>query len=976
MRENDFDAVIIGSGAAGGWVAKKLTEAGLEVAVLEAGRKLDPAHDYKEHVLPYQLPLRGQRVSKAVLAEHQVQNESAAFYEQTSHLVVKDTENPYTTPPERPFTWIRARQVGGRTLVWGRVSLRFSDLDLKAASADGAGVDWPLDYRELAPYYDEVEDFIGVSGMNEGLPHLPDGHFLPPMNLSCGEWLMRKAVQSKFGRTLTIARAAILTRDLNGRPKCHYCGPCERGCITHSYFSSPGSTLPAAAATGKMTLLPNTVVRSIVTDASGRATAVECIDAVSQQTHQVRGRVVVLCASSLESTRVLLNSTSTQFPQGLGNASGVLGRYLMDTPVVFAGMRTVPALKSVRDSDGRRPTFFYVPRFQNLDRTKAPHLRGYGYQGQCFATRNYGHACVAGGVGAELKLRVRRGEGAAWYVWMAGFGECLPRYENHCRIDETRKDAWGIPALHIDATWGPNERAMVSPMFNDAQEMMASIGAEPGDPIAPELATPGAGIHEVGTARMGDNPETSFVNRWGQSHVVKNLYVLDGAIFPSLPCQNPTLTIMALAARGADHIAAELRARNLCSGASRVAGELRSAPSMARILFISPAGSIGHYAPYAGIAQHLKALKHHVGWIATTRARAELVASLGVEVIRTEVDQPLVIQEGGWLDDDAAVLNVLRRQFFEAIPGLLEPVRAAIRAFQPDVMVCDNQSFVGHIAASLERRPFVGVGTNLLTLGDGVIDFPFKRLIRQLDAERASTFERYGLHPDFGLFEVRSPYVNVVFATPALVGADLPLPPRVHLVGPSITLQARGDAPTDFPWSRLQPGKPLVYLALGTLFGRHRPEVAPIVARAVAHLGAQLVAAASNADALTALQLPGDPVFVSYTPQLELLQRTSVFITHAGYNSIVEALYHAVPMLAVPIFGDQPLNAQLLSQAGVALQSAPEELSVRSCQQAVETLLHTQSFRDSARRLATDVRAHDGALNAAKVIAGLCQSTA
>ncbi|MBK7861034.1 MAG: GMC family oxidoreductase [Archangiaceae bacterium] len=552
-----YDAVVVGSGAAGGWAALKLTRAGLKVAVIEAGRKLDPARDFTDHTPSSQLPLRGKALPKTVREGNPVQSQSYAFTEHTHQFFVSDKDQPYGTPADRPFTWIRARQVGGRTQTWGRVSLRFSDLDFKAARRDGQGIDWPLSYAELKPYYDEVERFVGVSGQAEGLPQLPDGRFLPPMKLSCGEQLLRKAVKKKFGRTLTIARAAVLTQDLEGRAKCHYCGPCERGCVTGSYFSSPVSTLAAAAKTGNLTLLPDTVVSHVTESDDGRARGVMCLGA-DGQSFEVRGRTVVLCASTLESTRILLASTSTRFPDGLGNRSGVLGHYLMDHVGASVAMSVVPSLRGVKDSSGERPTTFYIPRFQNLKGGGRDFLRGYGFQGASHDC-GPGSAFVSKGIGAGFKSALKAPT-PEWYVWLVGFGECLPRAENQVKLSRTLKDRHGLPSLDIDMRYGDNESAMVKHMAVSAAEMLATIGAEAAGPYA---GPPGSSVHETGTARMGRDPKTSFLNAFNQSHEVKNLFVMDGAAFPSSPCQNPTLTIMALAARASDHLVSELKKKNL-----------------------------------------------------------------------------------------------------------------------------------------------------------------------------------------------------------------------------------------------------------------------------------------------------------------------------------------------------------------------------------------------------------------------------
>ena len=560
MATEAFDAVVVGSGASGGWVAKELTEAGLRVAVLEAGRRLDPAVDYTEHKHPYDMPLRGRRLARRELvAEQPVQSSCYQCDEYTNHLFVKDTELPYTTPSDKPFRWIRGRHVGGKSITWARQTYRLSDYDFKAARRDGFGEEWPLDYAELAPYYERVERFIGISGQAEGLPQLPDGVFLPPMALTCGEQLARKALKEKLGRTLTIGRAAILTAPLQGRPACHYCGPCSRGCSTGSYYSSPHSSLPAAAATGRLTLISDAVVSHIETGDDGRCRSVAYLDRRTRAQREVFARTVVMCASTLESTRIMLNSRSQRHPLGIANSSGALGHYLMDHVTGGGGQGTLPVLKGVPDTRGNRPNGIYVPRFLNLEDRHPDFLRGYGFQGGANLEK-WGHAFALPGFGAAFKKRVR--EERPWELTFGGFAECLPRFENHVRLDAQVVDAWGIPVLHIDCAFGDNERKLVKSMSESAEEMLRATGAE-GIKSWADISTPGLAIHEVGTARMGNDSKTSVVNRWQQAHDVPNLFVMDGGVYPSSACQNPTITIMALAARACDHLVEEFKRGNL-----------------------------------------------------------------------------------------------------------------------------------------------------------------------------------------------------------------------------------------------------------------------------------------------------------------------------------------------------------------------------------------------------------------------------
>ena len=559
-QDQQYDVVIVGSGATGGWAAKQLTEAGLTVAVLEAGRRLDPEVDYTEHKRPFDMPFRGRRLGTAARQARQpVQSLCYQCDEYTNHLFVDDTEHPYTTPADRPFHWIRGRHVGGRSIMWARQTYRLSDYDLKAASHDGFGVDWPLDYATLAPYYDLVERDIGVSGQAEGLPQLPDGQFLPPMALTCGEEILKKAIRDDLGRTLTIGRCAILTEDLHGRPKCHYCGPCSRGCRTGSYYSSVSSSLPAAAATGRLTLIPNAVASHIEVDDAGKCRSVYYVDRITRRQREVFGKAVVLCAATLESTRIMLNSTSDRYPTGIANSSGALGHYLMDHVTGGGASGVLPVLRGVSDTRGNRPNGIYIPRFRNLEDRHPDFLRGYGYQGGARLVK-WGHAMDIAGFGGAFKQEVR--ETRPWQISLGGFGEHLPRYENFCELDKNRVDAWGIPILHISAAYGENEQTMVDDMADAAEEMLRAAGAED-IVVRRAISIPGLAIHEVGTARMGDDPETSVLNGYEQAHDVDNLFVMDGSGYPSSACQNPTITFMALATRACEYLVEEFRASRL-----------------------------------------------------------------------------------------------------------------------------------------------------------------------------------------------------------------------------------------------------------------------------------------------------------------------------------------------------------------------------------------------------------------------------
>jgi choline dehydrogenase-like flavoprotein len=566
MPQKIYDAIVVGSGATGGWAAKELAEKGLQVLVLEAGRKVQPDKEYNMLAWPYELNHRGFGDRADLERTQPIQNKNYACNEYSRKWFVNDHENPYTTPPDKPFYWIRGRHTGGRSLQWGRQSYRLSNFDFKAKSHDGYGDDWPFSYEDLVPYYEKVERFVGISGREEKLPQLPDSVFLPPMNFTCGEWLLRKAVEKMNNpwQRVTIGRVAILTKAIHQgtphfRPACHYCGNCERGCDTKSYYTSIGSTLPAAEVTGKMTLVPHAVVSHVVLDKkTGRAKGVAYIDANTRAPREAFARAVVLCAGTLESTRILLNSTPLEGgQQGLCNSSGVLGHYLMDHVGGGGAQGAMPMLTTEYQSMVGRANGIYVPRFVNLDAKskRKDFIRGYGFQGG--SNQPLQMAKGLPGFGAEFKKKTR--EFHPWYISLGGFGESLARYENHCRLNRDVVDAWGIPALHIDMEYGDNERRMVNDMGETAGEMLEAAGAKDVRTSHGPTSVPGILIHEVGTARMGDDPKKSVLNKFNQAWDVKNVFVTDGACYVSQGNQNPTLTMMAITARAMDYLAEQLR---------------------------------------------------------------------------------------------------------------------------------------------------------------------------------------------------------------------------------------------------------------------------------------------------------------------------------------------------------------------------------------------------------------------------------
>jgi len=559
----NYDAIVIGSGITGGWAAKELTEKGLNVLLLEAGRTIVPEKDYVEHVPVWELKYRAWDDRGMRQKTQPVQRE--VYYacdEYSSKFFVNDLENPYTSDPGKHFSWIRGRQVGGKSLTWGRQSYRWSDLDFEANLRDGIAVDWPIRYADIAPWYDYVEDFAGISGQAEGLPQLPDSHFLPPMEMTCVEQDVREALAKHFDdRMMTIGRAAVLTRTHKGRAACHYCGICHRGCITGSYFSSLSSTLPAAQKTGRMTLRPYSIARNLIYDnKTNRVSGVHVIDAQTKNSLEFKARIFFVCCATLESTRLLLNSATPEFPNGLANSSGELGHNLMDHHMGAGATGMMPGHED-KIPIGNRPNGIYIPRFRNVDaKTKQREfIRGYGYQGS--GNRDgWSRGASMAGFGVDFKNSLRRP--GPWRMGIHGFGECLPNHENWVEIDQEKVDAWGVPTLKIHCWWGPNELAMHKDIAVQAAEMLAAAGAK-SITVQQEISTPGLGIHEMGTARMGRDPKTSVLNAYNQTHDIKNLFLPDGACMVSSSCVNPSLTYMALTARACDYAVSQMKKNEL-----------------------------------------------------------------------------------------------------------------------------------------------------------------------------------------------------------------------------------------------------------------------------------------------------------------------------------------------------------------------------------------------------------------------------
>jgi choline dehydrogenase-like flavoprotein len=552
-----WDAIVVGSGVTGGWAAKELTERGLRVLMIERGRDVEHAKDYvTEHLPPWKFAFRGRGNPKTIREDYPIQSLAPGVSEDTWHFFVKDSEHPYLQEEGTEFAWIRGYQVGGRSLTWGRQTYRWSELDFEANAADGHGVDWPIRYEDVAPWYDHVESFIGVSGQAEGLPQLPDGPFLPPMEMTCAEVHFKQAVEAKWPeRRVTMGRTATLTVDHGGRKACHYCGPCGRGCSTGSYFSTQSSTLPAARATGRLELLTDTFVEKVGYDAArGRATGVAVVDPKTGERRDLSARLVFLCASTIPTTRILLASASEAFPDGLANRSGVLGRYLMDHTIGLGAFGIFPQFAG-QQVLGERPNNIYIPRFQNVGDRHPDFVRGYGFQ--CAGLPlGWSSANDVPGFGAAWKDAFAGP--LPWILFLAGFGECLPRAENRVTLDPKARDARGIPRVRVAFRWSDNERAMRKDVVVQATAMLEAAGAAN---IVPSqgFGIGGEAIHEMGTARMGRDPATSVLNAHNQAHDVPNLFVTDGSCMTSSACQNPSLTYMALTARAAAYAVGEMQ---------------------------------------------------------------------------------------------------------------------------------------------------------------------------------------------------------------------------------------------------------------------------------------------------------------------------------------------------------------------------------------------------------------------------------
>lgn len=559
MQTPEYDAIVVGSGISGGWAAKELTEKGLRVLLLERGRNVEHIKDYVNATkAPWEYAHRGGR-TVAMEELYPVLKRDYPLNEKNLAFWASDQDSPYTEV--KRFDWYRGYQVGGRSLMWGRQSYRWSEFDFEANARDGVAVDWPIRYADLAPWYDHVEKHAGISGSHENLPQLPNGQFLPAMPLNCGEELVAGRLAGLFDgrRHIIPGRVANLTQALPGRSACQYRNACWLGCPYGAYFSTQSSTLPAAAKTGRLTLKPFSIVSEVLYDRDRkRATGVRVVDAVTEQTTDYQAPVIFLCASTINSSWLLMRSATDVWPGGLGSSSGELGHNLMDHHFRVGAEGTLEGMDD-KYIYGRRPNGFYIPRYQNLFGDKRNYLRGFGYQGSA-GRSGWSRAVAELGVGGEFKDSMS--QPGSWGIGATAFGEMLPDHRNVVSVDQTKTDKWGLPVPRIDCATGENEALMRRDMALDMAEMLEQCGVK-NVRMYDGGYFPGMGIHEMGTARMGRDPKTSVLNAHNQVWDAPNVFVTDGSCMTSAACQNPSLTYMALTARAADFAVNELKRRNL-----------------------------------------------------------------------------------------------------------------------------------------------------------------------------------------------------------------------------------------------------------------------------------------------------------------------------------------------------------------------------------------------------------------------------
>jgi choline dehydrogenase-like flavoprotein len=559
MPDNTYDAIVVGSGISGGWAAKELTEKGLKVLLLERGENIEHIKDYvSTNKAPWEFPHRGGRTQE-MIKDYPVLKRDYPLNEMNLNWWVKDKECPYTEV--KRFDWYRGYHVGGRSLMWGRQCYRWSDFDFEANAKDGIAIDWPIRYKDIAPWYDYAETFAGISGSKEGLPQLPDGKFMPAMEMNCVEKDVAAKIKQNFGgkRNMIIGRTANITVPHENRTNCQYRNKCWLGCPFGGYFSTQSATLPAAMKTGNLTLRPFSIAKEIIYDKdTKKAKGVRILDAMDNKTYDYFSKIVFVNASALNSAWLLMNSATDIWPGGLGSSSGELGHNLMDHHFRVGASGTVEGYDD-KYYYGKRPNGIYVVRYRNLDGEKRDYIRGFGYQGSA-GRSGWAREIAELNIGGDFKDALS--EPGPWTMGMTGFGEMLPYHENKITLDKDKKDKWGMPVLAIDCEIKDNERKMRVDMGNDAKEMLEAAGVK-NVSIYDNDYYPGMGIHEMGTARMGKDPKTSVLNEWNQVWDAQNVFVTDGACMTSASCVNPSLTYMALTARACDHAVKELKKMNI-----------------------------------------------------------------------------------------------------------------------------------------------------------------------------------------------------------------------------------------------------------------------------------------------------------------------------------------------------------------------------------------------------------------------------
>lgn len=559
MADNTYDAIVIGSGISGGWAAKELTEKGLKTIMLERGMDIEHKKDYPSALKgPWEFPHRGGRTQK-MIEDYPVLKRDYPLNETNLDWWASDKDCPYTE--EKRMDWFRGYHVGGRSLLWGRQTYRWSDLDFEANKKEGVAIDWPIRYADIEPWYTYVEKFAGISGSMEGLPQLPDSHFLPAMEMNCVEKDLAVRLKKHYDdkRSMIIGRVANITAPLQARVNCQYRNKCWLGCPFGGYFSTQSSTLPAAMLTGKLTVRPWSIVTKILYDKdTKKAKGVEILDAQTNQTYQYFAKVIFLNASTFNSAWILMNSATDVWPDGLGSASGELGHNIMDHHLGVGASGEVDGYGD-KYYYGKRPNGIYIPRYRNFFGDKRDYLRGFGYQGAA-SRESWSREIAEMNIGGEFKDAL--GEPGPWRMGIGGFGEILPYHENKMTLDKTKKDKWGLNVISFDAEWKENERKMRIDMKNDAIEMLEASGVKNVSGYEGD-GTIGRGIHEMGTARMGHDPKTSVLNKWNQVWDANNVFVTDGSFMTSAACVNPSLTYMAMTARAADHAVTELKKGNI-----------------------------------------------------------------------------------------------------------------------------------------------------------------------------------------------------------------------------------------------------------------------------------------------------------------------------------------------------------------------------------------------------------------------------